>query len=285
MLLQKEIIEIAERSGVPKSTIDKDWVLGHFLNSFYDDEFNSKHFIFKGGTCLKKCHFNKYRFSEDLDFTLINPEIVVDKRFFKKIISRTTERTGIQFHINYFKKQVFHDIPQGYKVVIKFWGADHKPNQPPLPWERWLTKIEIDITFTEKIITPFVEKSIYHEYSDSKLVQNKIPVYSIEEILAEKIRAFFQRSYPAPRDFYDVWYICNNVNIPDWLSFRNLFYEKMSVKNQKYDTKNFRDRFVKDKVSKAWHNSLGNHLNPDELPTAAEVFEYLDMFLTDKLRE
>lgn len=89
MILQKEIIEIAEKSGVTKSTIDKDWVLGHFLNSFYGNEFNGKHFAFKGGTCLKKCHFNKYRFSEDLDFTLINPEIVVDKRFFKKIISKT----------------------------------------------------------------------------------------------------------------------------------------------------------------------------------------------------
>jgi predicted nucleotidyltransferase component of viral defense system len=26
--------------------------------------------IFKGGTCLKKCFFETYRFSEDLDFTL-----------------------------------------------------------------------------------------------------------------------------------------------------------------------------------------------------------------------
>jgi len=25
---------------------------------------------FKGGTCLKKCYFETYRFSEDLDFTL-----------------------------------------------------------------------------------------------------------------------------------------------------------------------------------------------------------------------
>lgn len=25
--------------------------------------------VFKGGTCLKKCYFETYRFSEDLDFT------------------------------------------------------------------------------------------------------------------------------------------------------------------------------------------------------------------------
>jgi predicted nucleotidyltransferase component of viral defense system len=30
--------------------------------------------VFKGGTCLKKCFFETYRFSEDLDFTIINPD-------------------------------------------------------------------------------------------------------------------------------------------------------------------------------------------------------------------
>jgi predicted nucleotidyltransferase component of viral defense system len=26
--------------------------------------------VFKGGACLKKCYFETYRFSEDLDFSL-----------------------------------------------------------------------------------------------------------------------------------------------------------------------------------------------------------------------
>lgn len=30
--------------------------------------------VFKGGTCLKKCYFETYHFSEDLDFTLRNEE-------------------------------------------------------------------------------------------------------------------------------------------------------------------------------------------------------------------
>jgi predicted nucleotidyltransferase component of viral defense system len=32
----------------------------------------TQNFIFKGGTCLKKCYFEDYRFSEDLDFTLLD---------------------------------------------------------------------------------------------------------------------------------------------------------------------------------------------------------------------
>ena len=31
MILQKEIMTIAEQKGVVKSAIDKDWALGHFL--------------------------------------------------------------------------------------------------------------------------------------------------------------------------------------------------------------------------------------------------------------
>lgn len=49
MILQKEIVKFAEENGVPKFTIDKDWVLGHFINAFYSFSQNSNIFIFKGG--------------------------------------------------------------------------------------------------------------------------------------------------------------------------------------------------------------------------------------------
>jgi hypothetical protein len=32
MILQKEIVTIAAQKGVVKSTIDKDWALGHFID-------------------------------------------------------------------------------------------------------------------------------------------------------------------------------------------------------------------------------------------------------------
>lgn len=40
----------------------------------------AKSWIFKGGTCLKKCFFETYRFFEDLDFTLRN-EALLDEVF------------------------------------------------------------------------------------------------------------------------------------------------------------------------------------------------------------
>ncbi len=35
MILKKELIEIARAKGVKTKTIDKDWILGHFLNAMF----------------------------------------------------------------------------------------------------------------------------------------------------------------------------------------------------------------------------------------------------------
>lgn len=50
------------------------------------------------------------------------------------------------------------------------------------------------------------------------------------EVLAEKLRALIQRSYTAPRDYYDIWYLANYVSDLDWPSVTKAFYEKMEYK-------------------------------------------------------
>jgi predicted nucleotidyltransferase component of viral defense system len=79
MILKKEIEKIAEAHGVLKSTVDKDWVLGHFIDGIYATPELRETLIFKGGTYLRKCYFPNYRFSEDLDFTCINPKFELTK--------------------------------------------------------------------------------------------------------------------------------------------------------------------------------------------------------------
>ncbi len=69
MIPKARIIEIAEREGLPASTIERDYLLGWVLASIGRHPVLGE-WVFKGGTCLKKCFFDTYRFSEDLDFTL-----------------------------------------------------------------------------------------------------------------------------------------------------------------------------------------------------------------------
>ena len=53
---------------------------------------------FKGGTCLKKCYFETYRFSEDLDFTLRDgshlDEELLKKVFVEIVFRKKPKRYG-----------------------------------------------------------------------------------------------------------------------------------------------------------------------------------------------
>lgn len=56
--------------------------------------------IFKGGTCLKKCFFDNYRFSEDLDFTILAQDHMEEgilKKIFKEVSEWVYEESGIDF--------------------------------------------------------------------------------------------------------------------------------------------------------------------------------------------
>jgi predicted nucleotidyltransferase component of viral defense system len=57
MISRIEILRSATKLGIQPNTIDKDYVLGHFLNVLYSQEWAQNNLIFKGGTCLKKCYF------------------------------------------------------------------------------------------------------------------------------------------------------------------------------------------------------------------------------------
>ncbi len=110
---QKEIENIAVQHEVHKSVIDKDWVLGHLLNSIYRHEALKEKLVFKGGTCLKKCYFENYRFSEDLDFTLIEPDFGIEQSMIANILENTTEISGILFFIESFTENLSNETVFG----------------------------------------------------------------------------------------------------------------------------------------------------------------------------
>ncbi len=79
MISETELRQKAYDWGVDAMVVDLDYSLGWFLAGFYLANAEPKFLRFKGGTCLRKCHFGDYRFSEDLDFTAtvrVVPEMV-----------------------------------------------------------------------------------------------------------------------------------------------------------------------------------------------------------------
>ncbi|HAH55485.1 MAG TPA: nucleotidyl transferase AbiEii/AbiGii toxin family protein [Flavobacterium sp.] len=281
MILQKEIVTIATQKGVVKSTIDKDWALGHFIDAIFSIPELKQKLIFKGGTCLKKCYIPDYRFSEDLDFTSTEKEFKLTRKHLSEITTLIQQRVEMPTHIESLKELVHKNELAGYEAIIKFWGSDHPRNEAPPAPQRWLTKIKIEIILYELMLFPVANKDVNHPYSD-KLTENalQIPCYSIEEVLAEKMRALIQRSYTAPRDLYDIWYLSNHFTDLDYKAIVEAFHKKMAFKGHTYTGIEQLINPDNDKqLSAAWKNSMAHQI-PGELPSYETVKNKLSELFT-----
>ncbi len=101
-------MDFAKEFDLAAQVIEKDYVLGWVLAGIFSHPVIGSSWVFKGGTCLKKCFFETYRFSEDLDFTL--PESKqIDQEFlvscFRDISQWIYDATGegdVHKYINIF---------------------------------------------------------------------------------------------------------------------------------------------------------------------------------------
>lgn len=289
MIKQTEIKEISELHGVPKSQIDKEWVLSYLLYAIISMPELKDIMIFKGGTCLKKCYFPDYRFSEDLDFTILDSNFNFNARIVNKIIKKATELSfdenynrGILFKLKKIEPTQSKDEEQGYKIYIHYWGADHRKND--LPSENkanWHHTIKLDINHTEDIIFPVKQLSINHNFSDKLNFTNAIvKSYSIEEVLSEKLRSLIQRKYTSPRDCYDIWYLKNNYGNLDWSEIKKAFFIKTESKNIIFEGVEQLLNSKKEKVLKHhWNNQLANQFSKESFPDYNTVISELKQFL------
>src|SRR5579864_9710043 len=97
MIPVSEILENSREWGLRPDVVEKDYVLVWLLAGISAQPL-TKEWIFKGGTCLKKCYFETYRFSEDLDFTL-RKEDQLDEEFlrgtFEEVVAWVTDQSGL----------------------------------------------------------------------------------------------------------------------------------------------------------------------------------------------
>ncbi|MBA2526098.1 MAG: nucleotidyl transferase AbiEii/AbiGii toxin family protein [Pyrinomonadaceae bacterium] len=71
MINKQDILDRAAEWQLRPEVVEKDYVLGWLLAAISSHRELQALWIFKGGTCIKKTYFETYRFSEDLDFTLL----------------------------------------------------------------------------------------------------------------------------------------------------------------------------------------------------------------------
>ena len=248
MIPEREIKERAREFGVPTSTIERDYVQNWFLSALHPIKM-----ALKGGTGIRKVYIENYRFSDDLDFTLLEP---VDAHTLQTAVIdamiRVREESGIQFE----DEIGFRKTRNGFKATARF-RILHRGQTSPI-------KIDLDLTGAdnEQILLPVSERPVFHDYSDG--LNTSVTAYTLEEIMAEKIRSIFQRT--RSRDLYDIGQLANRVN-RDVVG--SIVHRKCEYKGVAVDADILRAK--RDQFAALWRVSLKHQIR--DIPEFDRVFE------------
>lgn len=108
MIAKNEVLKMASVLSLNPDTVEKDYILGWMLFGINNHPIISN-WAFKGGTSLKKCYFETFRFSEDLDFTLLDKTHLTEgflRETFNNISDYLSEEVGIEFFKERFKFKI-----------------------------------------------------------------------------------------------------------------------------------------------------------------------------------
>ncbi len=207
MIPKSEILELAKYYSLVATTVQKDYAIGWLLRAISNHTHFSK-WVFKGGTCLKKCYFETYRFSEDLDFTIpIDQPISRDliRTYLEEVTTWIEDNSGLTFPRQDWKIEEYTN-PRGkisFQAKISFDGPLASTSKKSLP------RIKFDLTQDEIIVDNPEVRDVHHSFSDEFDPIPQVLCYTINEFLAEKSRALLERNGRA-RDVYDVVNISRN---------------------------------------------------------------------------
>jgi predicted nucleotidyltransferase component of viral defense system len=254
---KQDILDRVAEWRLRADIIEKDYVLGWVLAAIAQHEEAAEAWVFKGGTCLKKCYFETYRFSEDLDFTLL-PEADYDVEALTSTLREITEIAHDLSGIT-FPREAVAVTPrkdklgrQTFQAKIGYRGPLMRPDVP---------RILFDLTRHEPVLSEPEERPVFHPYPDTLPPDTAIAAYSIEELFAEKTRALLERT--RPRDLYDVVFLLESHHGElDFGQIRELFGQKCETKG--LVTPNSAELLVvvrsSGELRSEWENMLGHQL-------------------------
>lgn len=247
------LTKLADAYGVDAPTVERDYVLTHVIEAI-GGATNDPRLVFKGGTALRLLHFDDYRFSADLDFSLVDDLSLNDAR---EIISSAlfvvVERIGLP------------KLELGPERFIHYTG--------PLGREH---NIKLDIADGELVSDGGSGKfDVISRYDDQ--VGGKVTAYTVDEVAAEKLRCVIQRVQA--RDLFDLYQLLGDRNadiVEIWPDF------EAKTRHKGMDPEMFFERF-EDRIPRwksLWEREMDEHI-PGELQPH---FNAVERFVRRELR-
>jgi predicted nucleotidyltransferase component of viral defense system len=175
------ITQRANDEQLPALTIERDYIIANVCADI--GALDDPRFVFKGGTLLRLCYFDDYRYSADLDFSAVDGLTVVDA---VQIVSTALDACRRRTEMPMLEVANTADG----RTWITYVG----------PLGSHARKIKLDISDTE-LVESHRRLFLNPTWADMP-VDAAIEGYTLDEVGAEKLRCIAERSQC--RDLYDL---------------------------------------------------------------------------------
>ncbi len=201
------------------------------LKIIYDRGFFNN-LAFTGGTALRIV-FHLRRFSEDLDFSLVNKKDY-DFEIISSSLVKSLKLYGLSVEIKQKTKSNVHSLMLKFPGLLKSLGISNLESQ------KIAVKLEVDSNPPEggKVLNTLV----------NKVYLFNVTHFDLSSMFATKLHACFYRKYTKGRDFYDfLWYLGKKIK-PNYFLFNNAVIQSEG-KNPKVGENNFK-KYLLERIQK-----------------------------------
>jgi uncharacterized protein len=237
VLTRHALTRRADTDGVDAAVVERDYVLAHIVAQLHHARpKDGGRLVFKGGTALRFVYLPNYRYSADLDFTVINGSAQEATGALGQVLEAARDHAGLPLL----------ELTGDDKPAISYVGplGAARPRQ-----------IKLDLA-TDEHVESVEERTLLDIWPD---LPDPVPfaVYPIEEIGAEKLRCIIQRVQC--RDLYDLYRLTEDAGL-SLAETRPLFERKARAKNLEPGTfaQRFEDRA--ERYAQRWDTEMNEHL-------------------------
>jgi len=173
MTSKAQITKIASKDGVDARVVERDYVLVHVI-ALVSAEDADHTLVFKGGTSLRHLHFDDYRYSADLDYSVVKGSEDTALELIKAALSRQRPNTIKELGVD--GDVIVYVGPLGTRRTIKLDLAD------------------------DELVVNTEQRPLLRRWPDTP--ESDVAAYTKLEVTAEKLRCVLQRRQC--RDFLDL---------------------------------------------------------------------------------
>lgn len=235
-----QMTQRASVDGVSAKVVERDYALAHAVQAIAAADAGNR-LVFKGGTSLRLIHFDRYRYSADLDFSVVG--------------ATTAEALSII-------RSAFAARKEGLPRLRL--TDDETPRVAyvgPLGRER---EIKLDLADDERVIHT-ARHPLKAGWPDVPPVD--VLAYTTLEIAAEKLRCVLQRLQC--RDLFDIDFLFEEATV-DAAAVADLF--RVKATHRGFDPATFPEKYRARLVEyeKRWDQELAEHV-PTQVPSFAAL--------------